>query len=147
MAFKMKGPSLYSSSPLKNDGAAYGLQKTPGKKVNDKVSKIGTTAEGLKKSKVKRANKPTVQPTAKPKKSFTNPDGSVNIPVNPNAPKVKVPKNNTSIKGKTQFEVDTQGVRNAVGKTVRRHKQGTKNVKKLNPLPSLKKVKDYFTKR
>tara|TARA_R110002126_G_scaffold73235_4_gene182726 strand:+ start:582 stop:1043 length:462 start_codon:yes stop_codon:yes gene_type:complete len=153
MAFKMKGPSLYSSSPLKNNGAADGLQKTPGKKVNDKASKIGvkrdTTAEGLKKSKVKRANKPTVRPTAKPKKSFTNPDGSVNIPVNPNAPKVKVPKNNTSIKGKTQFEVDTQGVRNAVGKTVRRHKQGTKNVKKLNKKVSedIKKVKDYFTKR
>ena len=58
MAFKMKGPSLYSSSPLKNNGAADGLQKTPGKKVNDKASKIGvkrdTTAEGLKKSKVKR---------------------------------------------------------------------------------------------
>ena len=149
MAFKMKGPSLYSS-PLKangfSGGAADALKKSKIKKTEDEKD---TRAEGLKKSKVKRANKPTVQPTAKTKKSFTNPDGSVNIPVNPNAPKVKVPNNNTSIKGKTQFEVDTQGVRNAVGKTVRRHKQGTKNVKKLNKKVSedIKKVKDYFTKR
>ena len=130
MAFKMKGPSLYSSSPMKLEGFSGGAKKS--------AKKIKRTEGKLKKKDLTEDKKP-----------FSKPDGSVNIPVNPNAPKVKVPKNNTSIKGKTQFEVDTQGVRNAVGKTVRRHKQGTKNVKKLNKKVSenIKKVKDYFTKR
>tara|TARA_R110000824_G_scaffold136658_2_gene300316 strand:+ start:136 stop:570 length:435 start_codon:yes stop_codon:yes gene_type:complete len=144
MAFKMKGPFLYSPSPLKNDGAADGLKKSKIKKTEDEKD---TRAEGLKKSKVKRANKPTVQPTAKTKKSFTNPDGSVNIPVNPNAPKpVEAPKSNASIKGKTQFEVDTQGVRNAIGKTVNTHKRGVSKARgKTNEIT--RTVKDYFTKR
>ena len=107
MAFKMKGPFFYSSSPLKNDKATDGLKAN--------ISSV--------KSKV------------------------VNIPVNPNAPKpVKAPKSNASIKGKTQFEVDTQGVRNVIGKTQYKSAQAGKKARgKANKIT--RTVKDYFTKR
>mgnify|MGYP003637117302 CR=1 FL=1 len=177
MAFKMKGPSLYSSSPLKQDTRADALKKsTAGDKLVKKTKgltkpltdalkksrinrtegklkkKEDTTADGKMTLKKTRNEKITEaypgpkrdkkKPTVKPKKSFSNPDGSVNIPVNPKAPKVKVPKNNASVKGKTQFEVDTQGVRNVIGKAINNRKQNIKRVKK-----TVSKVKDYFTKR
>jgi len=113
MAFKMKGPSLYSSSPMKFDNTGSNKAKDgtrqPSRPVTD------TVKEGTR---------------------------NVNIPVNPKAPKVKVPKNNTSIKGKTQFEVDTQGVRNVIGQAINSRKQNIKKVKE-----KVSKVKDYFTKR
>ena len=144
MAFKMKGPSLYSSSPLKKDK----LQRVE----RGLKNKEDTTADGKMTLKKTRNEKITEaypgpkrekkRPTVKPKKSFSNPDGSVNIPVNPKAPKVKVPNSNASVKGKTQFEVDTRGVRNLIGKAINNRKQNIKRVKK-----TVSKVKDYFTKR
>jgi len=140
MAFKMKGPFLYSPSPLKKDGAADGL-KANISSVKSKVKK-DTAREAYPGSKT---NKKTA--TVKTKKSFSNPDGSVNIPVNPNAPKpVKAPKSNASIKGKTQFEVDTQGVRNVIGKAEYKSAQAGKKARgKANKIT--RTVKDYFTKR
>jgi len=123
----MKGPSLYSSSPMKLEGFSGGAKKS--------AKKIKRTEGKLKKKDLTEDKKP-----------FSKPDGSVNIPVNPNAPKVKVPKNNTSIKGKTQFEVDTQGVRNVIGKGINIHKQRAKEVVNIHK-KAAKKVKDYFTKR
>ena len=118
MAFKMKGPSLYSSSPMKQDTRGDGF----GGGAKEGVKKIKRTEGKLKKK------------------------GSVNIPVNPKAPKVKVPKNNTSIKGTTQFERDTKGIRNVIGRTVNMHKRGAKKVVDIHK-KAANKVKDYFTKR
>ena len=126
MALKMKGPSLYSSSPMK---------------LNNKNSKDDPITN-VKKTKGKKPKDATRQPLRPVTNTVKKGTKKVNIPVNPKAPKVKVPKNNTSIKGKTQFEVDTQGVRNAIGATTYLHNQGIKKVKK-----AANKVKDYFTKR
>ena len=148
MAFKMKGPSLYSSSPLKKDKlqrVERGLKK-----------KEDTTADGkmtLKKTRNEKITEAYPGPKREKKKPVTNtvekPQGSkekapkkINIPVNPKAPKVKVPNSNASVKGKTQFEVDTRGVRNLIGKAINNRKQNIKRVKK-----TVSKVKDYFTKR
>ena len=135
MAFKMKGPSLYSS-PLKADGKyTYALKKSKTKRTEGKLKKKEPLKEDVRNTL-----------GSKPRNSFSRPDGSVNIPVNPNAPKVKAPKNNTSIKGKTQFEVDTKGVRNAIGKTINMNKRGAKKIVNTTK-KAANKVKDYFTKR
>ena len=128
----MKGPSLYGSSPLKQDSKGNMKQQVTKGKLNKKDDTRADAYPGPKKDK----KKPTV------KKSFSNPDGSVNIPVNPNTPNVKVPKNNASVKGKTGFEVDTQGITNVIGKLINNRKKNIKRVKK-----TVSKVKDYFTKR
>jgi len=140
----MKGPSLYSSSPMKQDtradgfgrGAKQGVKNDPVKRTEGKLKKKDKSDEKSIKQGVKN------DPVTKPKKSFKNPDGSVNIPVNPNAPKpVKAPKNNTSIHGTTQFQRDTKAIRNAVGRT----KRGVKKVINIHK-KAANKVKDYFTK-
>ena len=47
MGFKMKGPSLYKNSPMKQDKKA--LQKTPGEKVKPKYTlKVGNLPNGNK---------------------------------------------------------------------------------------------------
>ena len=100
----------------------------------------------LKKDGKRQPLRPVTGNTVQQGKTKKKGTKKVNIPVNPKAPKVKVPKNNTSIKGKTQFEVDTQGVRNAIGKFVNTRNQVKKKIKQ-KVKSRAKEVKDYFTKR